>query len=308
MTTGTNKGKAGRKAASGRKPAPKTSAARRASPAVAASEAPAFSVITEIKIPTKIGGVCAKEESRYACSNVILRREEEAGRGLLLATDGRCAAVVPTDLEDHAGEDSRPKSVPAALSKPTSKGARDIQFGVGPTKTLFGVERVWVDQADSRFAPEAGGDSPLRFGDVLPHLTPEMVYVGLNVDLLGLLAAAVNSPEGPNCKTTVVLAFAPKPNGAVALSVIGDAGIGVLMSTGKGSYELDAPAYEAIRKRLVEAEKLVRSSTPGEPVPVSLVEQDEQDEQGQVTLADAIPEGDADPLGDAEGGSDDGDE
>lgn len=257
-------------------------------------DAPAFAVITEIKVPTKIGGVCAKEESRYACSNVILRREEIAGRGILLATDGRSAAVVPTDLEDHADGDAVPKAIPSALAKPTSKGARDLRFGVGPTKTLFGVERVWVDEADMRFEPEAGGESPLRFGEVVPELTKDMVYVGLNVELLGMLAAAVNSPEGQNCKTQVVLAFKPKDNGVGAITVIGDAGIGVLMSTGRGSYEMDAPAHEMIRRRLIDAERNMTVPEDRPPVAVSLTEPEEDDpDQGKL--------GGADPLGDDEG-------
>lgn len=254
-------------------------------------EAPAFAIITEIKIPTKLSGVCAKEESRYACSNVILRREETAGRGILLATDGRAAAIVPTDLEDHASGAEVPNAIPAALAKPTSKGARDLRFGIGPTKTLFGVERVWVDEADMRFEPEAGGESPLRFGQVVPELTKDMVYVGVNVEMLAVLAAAVNSPEGQNCKTQVVLAFKPKDNGVGAISVIGDAGIGVLMSTSRGSYELDAPAHEMIRRRLIEAERDMEIPADMPPVAVSLTEPEEDDpSQGKL--------GGADPLGD----------
>lgn len=293
MTTATKRKPARTAVIRREKPSEKTTpkVTKEHTPAAEAS-APAFAVITEIKIPTKLGGVCAKEESRYACSNVILRREEIAGRGILLATDGRSAAIVPTDLEDHADADAVPKAIPAALAKPTSKGARDLRFGVGPTKTLFGVERVWVDEADMRFEPEAGGESPLRFSDVVPELTSDMVYVGLNVELLGMLAAAVNSPEGQNCKTQVVLAFKRKDNGVGAISVIGDAGIGVLMSTGKGSYELDAPAYEMVRRRLVEAEKLMVVPSDRVAVAVSLTESKDDDDPDQGKL------GGQDPLGD----------
>lgn len=294
MTTATKR-KPARKSVLGRqkatKAAPKAAADEADQQEAADGGSGSFAVITEIKIPTKLGGVCAKEESRYACSNVILRREEIAGRGILLATDGRSAAIVPTDLEDHADADAVPKAIPAAMAKPTSKGARDLRFGVGPTKTLFGVERVWVDEADMRFEPEAGGESPLRFSDVVPELTSDMVYVGLNVDLLGMLAAAVNSPEGQNCKTQVVLAFRRKDNGVGAISVIGDAGIGVLMSTGRGSYDMDAPAYEMIRRRLVEAEKLMVVPSDRVAVAVSLTEPDDDDpDQGKL--------GGSDPLGD----------
>lgn len=219
---------------------------------MAQAEAQAFSIITQLSIPTIIGPVCGESSSKYATSSIGVLREEEAGRCLLWATNGHTLAVVPTTIEDF-GED-KPTSVPKSLGKPDKDGARDLRYGVGPNSSLFGTERVWVDTSAGHFVGECESGRRPPLSAVMPELDNSFVFVGLNAQLLHDLARAVNSPDGANGQSRVVLAF--KRGKAGAIVVIGDLGAGALMGKGDASLEMDGPRYAEIRKRLADAEKL----------------------------------------------------
>lgn len=210
-----------------------------------------MNMVTLVRVPTKLGPCCSDEDSKYATASVGIKREGD-DKCLLWATNGFSAVIVPAEICDY-GEAAKPVRLPAVLSVPGKDGARELRCGVGTKETIFGFQRVWVDELAGRFEPEAieGADPPIH--EVFPVITGgECAYLSINAEMLLKLAQAVNSPNGPNATINVVLAVnlsdKKKP-----MAVIGDEGVAILMQRNNGEEKLDSPKYVELVKRLKNA-------------------------------------------------------
>lgn len=174
---------------------------------------------TAVCITTSIGAVAGG-----TFPSVHLVRAASAGEsGLAIACNGQMAAVVMLEIKDADGADQR--TLPAEIAKPKGSEGRVLCCGEGPSVTLFGRDKVWVDREGGRFV-QAPGDKPMPpVCSAFPDVNGRRA-LRLDAEMLHRLSLALNDVNTEN-RGVVTLLLPERPRQAIA--VLGESDIGVLM-------------------------------------------------------------------------------